>query len=120
MQKHLPHFSLATATCCTRAGTSALQEDDRPSVRTLAKACWAGVQLHLSLPVWHSCMSQSNGALQERDEAKTRKLAEARLSKEEREDLERRKYTTEEEKEGLLPQLRWASLMLLCVMQTPR
>ena len=50
-------------------------------------------------------MSQSNGALQERDEAKTRKLAEARLSKEEREDLERRKYTTEEEKEGLLPQL---------------
>ena len=51
--------------------------------------------------------------LQERDEAKTRKLAEARLSKEEREDLERRKYTTEEEKEGLLPQLRWASFMLL-------
>ena len=44
--------------------------------------------------------------LKERDEAKTRKMAEAKLSKEELADMERRKYANEEEKNDLLPRLR--------------
>ena len=44
--------------------------------------------------------------LKERDDAKTRKLAEAKLSKEELADMERRKYKDEEEKMDLLPRLR--------------
>ena len=46
--------------------------------------------------------------LKERDDAKTRKMAEAKLSKEELADIERRKYANEEEKEALLPRLRSA------------
>lgn len=44
--------------------------------------------------------------LKERDDAKTRKMAEAKLSKEELADMERRKYENEEEKVDLLPRLR--------------
>ncbi|KAK9803173.1 hypothetical protein WJX72_009006 [[Myrmecia] bisecta] len=44
--------------------------------------------------------------LRAKDDAKTRKLAEARLSKEELADMERRKYNTEEEREALMPMLR--------------
>ena len=44
--------------------------------------------------------------MKERDDAKTRKLAEAKLSKEELADMERRKYKDEEEKAELLPRLR--------------
>eukprot|EP00884_Botryococcus_braunii_P008381 jgi/Botrbrau1/17544/Bobra.0864s0003.1 len=44
--------------------------------------------------------------LKARDEAKTRKIAEAKLSKEELEEIERRKYKTEEEKDALVPMLR--------------
>ncbi|DBA85647.1 TPA: hypothetical protein ACH3X1_005222 [Trebouxia sp. C0004] len=44
--------------------------------------------------------------LKERDDAKTRKMAEAKLSKEELADIERRKYANEEEKKDLLPRLR--------------
>lgn len=47
--------------------------------------------------------------LKERDDAKTRKMAEAKLSKEELADMERRKYKDEEEKMDLLPRLRSAS-----------
>lgn len=46
--------------------------------------------------------------LKERDDAKTRKMAEAKLSKEELADIERRKYANEEEKKELLPRLRSA------------
>lgn len=46
--------------------------------------------------------------LKERDDAKTRKMAEAKLSKEELADMERRKYKDEEEKQDLLPRLRSA------------
>lgn len=46
--------------------------------------------------------------LKERDDAKTRKMAEAKLSKEELADMERRKYKDEEEKMDLLPRLRSA------------
>ena len=41
-----------------------------------------------------------------RDEAKTRKLAEARLSKEELAEIERRKFKDEDEKAELIPKLR--------------
>lgn len=44
--------------------------------------------------------------LKERDDAKTRKMAEAKLSKEDLADMERRKYDNEEEKVDLLPRLR--------------
>lgn len=44
--------------------------------------------------------------LKERDDAKTRKMAEAKLSKEELADMERRKYENEEEKLDLVPRLR--------------
>ena len=45
--------------------------------------------------------------LKERDDAKTRKMAEAKLSKEDLADMERRKYKDEEEKLDLLPRLRF-------------
>lgn len=44
--------------------------------------------------------------LKERDDAKTRKMAEAKLSKEDLADIERRKYANEEERQELLPRLR--------------
>ncbi|KAK9845793.1 hypothetical protein WJX81_002540 [Elliptochloris bilobata] len=44
--------------------------------------------------------------LRARDEAKTRKIAEAKLSKEEVAEMERRKYDTEAEREALVPALR--------------
>lgn len=44
--------------------------------------------------------------LQARDDEKTRRLVEQRIPKEELEDAARRKYETEEEKQGLLPKLR--------------
>lgn len=44
--------------------------------------------------------------LKARDDEKTRKLVESRIPKEDLEDAARRKYETEEEKEGLLPKLR--------------
>ena len=46
--------------------------------------------------------------LKERDDAKTRKMAEAKLSKEDLADIERRKYANEEERQELLPRLRSA------------
>ncbi|CAG9460375.1 unnamed protein product [Pedinophyceae sp. YPF-701] len=44
--------------------------------------------------------------LKARDDAKTAKLMEKKLSREEREDLERRKYDTEEQRRELVPKLR--------------
>lgn len=45
--------------------------------------------------------------LKERDEAKTRKLMEKKYTKEELDDIERRKYKDEDEKAALVPKLRW-------------
>ena len=58
---------------------------------------------------WFTCRVEREAfeqRLKERDDAKTRKLAEAKLSKEELADMERRKYKDEEEKMDLLPRLR--------------
>ena len=58
---------------------------------------------------WSTCRVEREAfeqRLKERDDAKTRKLAEAKLSKEELADMERRKYKDEEEKMDLLPRLR--------------
>ncbi|KAK9798519.1 hypothetical protein WJX73_006705 [Symbiochloris irregularis] len=47
--------------------------------------------------------------LKARDEAKTRRIAEARLSKEEVQEMEKRKYETEEQRDGMVPELRVVS-----------
>lgn len=44
--------------------------------------------------------------LREKDEAKTRKLMEKKYTREELDDIERRKYSNEDEKQTLIPKLR--------------
>lgn len=48
----------------------------------------------------------------QRDDARTKKLMEEKFSKEELKEIERRKYKDEDERDNLLPKLRWEDKQL--------